>query len=76
MRTFVFIRHGTTDWNLEGRFQGQLDIPSNDEGRLQAQAVKERLGSATFDEIYTSPLQRASETASRPRTSAGASRIF
>jgi broad specificity phosphatase PhoE len=63
MRTFVFIRHGATDWNLEGRFQGQLDIPLNSEGRLQAQAVKDRLGSAAFDEIYTSPLRRASETA-------------
>jgi phosphoserine phosphatase len=63
MRTFVFIRHGTTDWNREGRFQGQLDIPLNSEGRHQAEAVKERLGSAAFDEIYSSPLQRACETA-------------
>ncbi len=35
----LFVRHGETDWNAEGRLQGQRDIPLNARGRAQAEAV-------------------------------------
>jgi broad specificity phosphatase PhoE len=63
MPTFVFVRHGITDWNADGRFQGRLDIPLNAAGRRQAEILRDRLASISFDRIYTSPLRRAEETA-------------
>ncbi|MCE3201912.1 histidine phosphatase family protein [Paenibacillus sonchi] len=58
------IRHGLTDWNAEGRIQGQSDIPLNDEGRRQAEMLGERLLQETYrwDYCITSSLSRAAET--------------
>ncbi|QQZ64390.1 histidine phosphatase family protein [Paenibacillus sonchi] len=58
------IRHGLTDWNAEGRIQGQSDIPLNDEGRSQAEMLGERLLQETYrwDYCITSSLSRAAET--------------
>ena len=57
------IRHGETDWNLQGRLQGREDIPLNQTGILQAEACGEALRAVRLDSIHTSPLMRAEETA-------------
>jgi broad specificity phosphatase PhoE len=62
-RSFLCVRHGVTDWNREGRFQGRTDVPLNDEGVSQAQATSRRLQSVPFDFIVSSPLIRAAKTA-------------
>ncbi len=62
-RRIVLVRHGRTDWNNEGRFQGLTDIPLNDEGRRQSEALARRLQSWPPGIILTSPLARAYETA-------------
>ncbi|PZP40418.1 MAG: histidine phosphatase family protein [Pseudomonas fluorescens] len=62
-RAFLFVRHGQTDWNVEGRMQGHTDIPLNATGLAQAHAAAARLNGHTFTRIVTSPLQRASATA-------------
>jgi broad specificity phosphatase PhoE len=63
MTHLYLIRHARSTWNAEGRVQGQADPPLDEVGRRQAQAVAARLGSETFDALYSSPLVRARETA-------------
>jgi broad specificity phosphatase PhoE len=59
----LLARHGETDWNRIGRWQGQADPPLNEAGRRQAVELAERLAGDGVVAIYTSDLQRASETA-------------
>jgi alpha-ribazole phosphatase len=63
MTKLCLVRHGQTDWNLEGRYQGQSDIPLNEIGRLQARNLTRRLKGYPFNAIYSSDLERAKETA-------------
>ena len=56
-------RHGETDWNKEHRIQGHMDIPLNNQGRLDAKRAKEKLKGIKFDVVFSSPLSRALETA-------------
>ncbi|CBT74562.1 phosphoglycerate mutase family protein [Glutamicibacter arilaitensis Re117] len=58
-----FVRHGQTQWNLEGRLQGSSDIPLNDTGRSQAREAVGVLDGGQWDAIVSSPLSRARETA-------------
>ena len=57
------VRHGQTDWNLENRIQGHLDMPLNDTGRNEAKQCREKLASVKIDRIIASDLSRAKETA-------------
>jgi broad specificity phosphatase PhoE len=59
----IAVRHGRTAWNATGRFQGQTDVPLDDEGRAQARAVGAMLASDTIDAAVASDLARARETA-------------
>ncbi|WP_123053247.1 histidine phosphatase family protein [Clostridium sp. JN-1] len=58
----LLIRHGETEWNIKGKFQGCHDINLSNQGIRQAQFLKEKLN-YKFDFIYTSPLIRAIKTA-------------
>lgn len=81
MPTLYFLRHGETDWNAEGRLQGQTDIPLNDKGRAQAAGIARaiRLGNVTgvsADNLVSlpfvaSPMGRARETMEIIRTGLG-----
>ena len=57
------VRHGQTDYNLEDRMQGHLDIPLNETGRKEAMICKKELSSIKIDRIIASDLLRAKETA-------------
>lgn len=62
--TLILLRHGETEWNLTGRWQGQAaDTPLTDLGREQARIVARRLRSYRISAIYSSDLLRAFETA-------------
>jgi len=61
--TFILIRHGETDWNIEGRYQGQADPPLNSKGVSQAFQLAEEISKTDINLIYSSPLKRARETA-------------
>jgi probable phosphoglycerate mutase len=63
MTTFLLVRHGETDWNREGRFQGHADPPLNDAGREQARVLATTLDDERVVAVYSSPLRRAHETA-------------
>lgn len=57
------VRHGQTDWNIVGRYQGRKDIAINKNGIEQARKIKEKLKEIKFDVIISSPLKRALQTA-------------
>lgn len=70
LQELYLIRHGETEWNAEGRFQGALDSPLTDTGRSQARLCGKRLASQVhrIDAFHASPLGRTRETTAIVRT--------
>ncbi|MCU0819314.1 MAG: histidine phosphatase family protein [Beijerinckiaceae bacterium] len=81
MPILYFFRHGETDWNAEGRLQGQTDIPLNSKGRQQASAIGRNIGAGKLDGVdarylaslpfIASPLLRTRETMALLRAGLG-----
>ena len=56
-------RHGQTDWNTQHKAQGRSDIPLNETGIKQAEALRDNIKDIKFTAVYASPLKRATKTA-------------
>lgn len=63
MARLLLVRHGQTDWNVQRRYQGQTDIPLNENGYRQAALVAEELKEVALAAVYSSALERAYRTA-------------
>ena len=63
--TLYLVRHGETDSNIERRFQGRRDIPLNENGRHQSELLGQAMKDCRIDEIFSSYLARAKETAEK-----------
>ena len=57
------VRHGQTDWSLEGRYAGRKDVKLNIKGIQQAKKIYNELKNIKFDKVFSSPLKRAYKTA-------------
>lgn len=64
MATLALLRHGQSQWNLENRFTGWIDVPLTEKGKAEARqaGIKMKIAGLRFDLTFTSVLQRASRT--------------
>jgi len=62
MGHLVLLRHGKSQWNLENRFTGWIDVPLSPEGHEEAMAAAQKLSQFRFDRAFTSRLLRATDT--------------
>jgi 2,3-bisphosphoglycerate-dependent phosphoglycerate mutase len=62
MSRLVLLRHGESQWNLENRFTGWIDVPLSRKGMEEAKTAGEKLRGYKFDRAFTSVLTRANET--------------
>jgi 2,3-bisphosphoglycerate-dependent phosphoglycerate mutase len=62
MPNLVLLRHGESQWNLENRFTGWVDVPLSPKGEEEARQAGEKLKPFRFDKAYTSVLKRAIDT--------------
>ncbi len=77
MATLVLVRHGQSQWNLENRFTGWVDVPLTEQGRAEAHKAGQLLKTAglRFDLAYTSVLERANQTLAEILTVLGQTEI-
>ena len=73
--TIFLARHGETEWNRIGRWQGKTDIPLSEVGRSQARTLADRLRDRGITEIHASDLSRARETAEIVAAALGVTRL-
>jgi len=71
MPELILLRHGQSQWNLENKFTGWVDVPLSHKGRDEALAAGEKLRGRRIDKLYTSVLKRAIDTAKLALESAG-----
>jgi 2,3-bisphosphoglycerate-dependent phosphoglycerate mutase len=63
MPDLILLRHGQSQWNLENRFTGWVDVPLSPRGEEEARSAGEKLRGRKIDKLYTSVLKRAIDTA-------------
>ena len=71
MSDLILLRHGQSQWNLENRFTGWVDVPLSANGEAEARAAGEKLKGRRIDKLFTSSLVRAIDTARLALESAG-----
>jgi len=71
MPDLFLLRHGESQWNLENRFTGWIDVPLSPRGEAEARAAGEKLRGRRIDKLFTSVLVRATETARLALETAG-----
>ncbi len=71
MPDLLLLRHGQSQWNLENRFTGWIDVPLSPRGEAEARAAGEKLRGRRIDKLFTSVLVRATETARLALEAAG-----
>ena len=71
MPDLILLRHGQSQWNLENRFTGWVDVPLSPRGEAEARTAGEKLRGRRIDKVYTSVLVRAIDTARRALEAAG-----
>ena len=62
MSLLILLRHGQSQWNLENRFTGWVDVPLSPKGEEEARSAGQKLKAYKIDKTYTSALKRAQET--------------
>ena len=73
MPKLILVRHGESQWNLENRFTGWVDVPLSPKGEEEARIAGEHLRDFPIDKVYTSVLQRAINTSKIALAAAGKS---
>ena len=62
MPSLILLRHGESQWNLENRFTGWVDVPLSPKGEDEARSAGEKLKDFRFNRAFTSVLRRANDT--------------